>query len=368
MKGMRLKNKLIITISFILVAALLAGGGVAFAQEGTPPEPADEPPQPAPEEAPDRAAPPIPTTISPKGNSTSYTNPLFKWNKSSGATSYVLRVYSYGTHTFRSVVVPSSACGTTCSKRFYPSLNLGYGVYFFQVAARNASGTSAYSPQRVFSRCGTNGFNSQFNGNATCWQPNYGAPWNWNSTSYWTIGWTNNSTNTSYPVNFSNFVYEVKIKRVGAHNYPDTGLIFRAATSADGLQLTKYYDFGFGRNGQYGVGKSVNGVYVAIQPATYTPAINKWNNWNVIKVKAIGNHFYYYINGTLVWQGTDNFRGSGRVGINMWQGGGSERVYLDYAKLWIPSTPCALEVEEISPEQLALNEAALREAGMEVPE
>ena len=379
MKNINLKNMFFIALSSILIVSLLTINTVVFAQETPPPdtpipEPADEPPQPPVMEEDfkndlyGQAIPSIPTTLWPKGNNVTFTNPVFKWNKSSGATSYMLRIYSYNTKSFiKKVNVPSSTCGTTCSKQFSPSLNLGYGVYYFQVAARNASGTSAFSTQRIFSRCGTTGFNSQFNGNAVCWQPNYGAPWNWNSTSYYTTGLVNDSTNTSYPVNFSDFVYEVKIKRVGTHDYPDTGLLVRAATSTDGRYLTNLYDFGYGRDGRYCVSKVSGGSFTTIQPCTYTPALKKGNNWNTIRIKAIGNHFYLYINGTLVWHGIDNFRSSGKVGINMWRGGGSERVYLDYAKLWIPSTS-SMEVEEISLEQQALNKAALREAGMEVLE
>lgn len=232
------------------------------------------------------------------------------------------------------------------------------------MAAKNISGISAYSAKRVFSRCGTNGFNSQFNGNAVCWQPNYGGTWKWNATSYYSKGVPDASANTSYPVDFTDFVYEVRIKRVSVNTYPNTGLLIRGDVKKCPFNgWCNTYDFGYGNNGEYNVLKVVNGTLIWIQPFTYTPAIIQGGEWNVLKVKAVGNKLYFYINGTLVWMGTDSFRSSGKAGVNMWEGGTTETVYIDYAKLTVLTTTEILD-EQVSPEQQALNEAALREAGM----
>ncbi len=60
-----------------------------------------------------------------------------------------------------------------------------------------------------------------------------------------------------------------------------------------------------------------DGSSVAVQGWTDTPAVSK-EGWNVLKVEAAGNHFRFYINGTLVWEGSRSGLSTGRVGISMY--------------------------------------------------
>ena len=354
----RKRSRTAIVMMLVMLISVLLSAGQVIAQDEAPPG--------EPESLVVKAAIPlVPKTLSPRTNNVAYTNPTFKWYPSAGANAYVLRIYSYNTKTFiKTKLVYSSACGTKCVFTFHPSLKLGYGVYYFQVAAKNSAGTSAFSKKRVFSRCGTGGFNSQFNGDAVCWQPNYGRKWGWNTATYFSKGIPNKSTNTSYPVNFTNFEYEVKIKRVDAIDQPNTGLLVRGdAKKCAGNGWRNTYDFGVGNDGKYNVAKVINCSFYFIQPQTFTAAINQ-GGWNVLKVKAVGNKFYFYINGTLVWKGYDSFRSVGKAGVNMWKGGVTERVNMDYATLTVLPT-AEIQEEEVNPEQQVLNEASLKEAGME---
>jgi len=116
------KTGFAISIAMVVLMTLFLSASLVLAQDEAP---AGEP---APLEK--AAVPPKPTTISPTGNNVTYTNPTFKWNKSTGADNYIIRVYSYNAKSFIATTsVPNSVCGATCSYKFSPSLGLGYGVY-----------------------------------------------------------------------------------------------------------------------------------------------------------------------------------------------------------------------------------------------
>ena len=103
------------------------------------------------------SAPAAPTTVSPSGT-ISDTHPPYRWNASTGATSYLLQVQMVNnpptaSTTIINVTVPSSACSGTPQVCLYHPASpvLGKYNYQFHVAAKNSVGTSAYSAWRAFS-------------------------------------------------------------------------------------------------------------------------------------------------------------------------------------------------------------------------
>jgi hypothetical protein len=118
-----------------------------------------------------------------------------------------------------------------------------------------------------------------------------------------------------------------------------------------------YYAFQYSRSGTYSVWKRVGGVSTPLQGWTPTDAVRQGSLWNVLRVVAQGPYLYFYINGTLVWVGTDSSLASGRAGIGMHslEDTSAERLWVDWATL---SPPPSGDLQELSAEQQALNDAA----------
>jgi hypothetical protein len=77
---------------------------------------------------------------------------------------------------------------------------------------------------------------------------------------------------------------------------------------------------------------------VPLLPWTDSPAVNKGDASNTVRVKARGSDFEFSINGNLIWKGNDWYLGAGRVGMGMWtQNGGSANGFtLGSAVLTVP--------------------------------
>jgi hypothetical protein len=82
----------------------------------------------------------------------------------------------------------------------------------------------------------------------------------------------------------------------------------------------------------------------------------------VLRAYVSGPSLRLYINGSMVWSGTDTSLNSGRVGLGMYKSISSDQLWVDYATLTCLSGAGeeAGEVDfgEISAEQQELNEAA----------
>jgi len=80
----------------------------------------------------------------------------------------------------------------------------------------------------------------------------------------------------------------------------------------------KSYLFQYTRSGYYSIWKSINGKDTALQSWAKSPKIKTGYKWNTLKVVANGNRLKFYINGHLVWSGTDTSLSTGRAGISMY--------------------------------------------------
>lgn len=78
------------------------------------------------------------------------------------------------------------------------------------------------------------------------------------------------------------------------------------------------YSFQYANNGSYSVYKTVGGVTTALAPWAASAAIVK-GGANTLKVVAVGSSLKFYINGLLVWSGTDSSLQVGQVGVGYYR-------------------------------------------------
>ncbi len=216
---------------------------------------------------------------------------------------------------------------------------------------------------------GSTGFNSQFiDGDSTGWI-SHSANWfvDIEKNHLFSRGIAGNSSSVSYTENFANFDYQVKMARYG--NETNANRIFVRGTPTPlgaGNRWANGYAFQYHRSGSYSVFKYLNGQAQELQGWTSTSAINKGNGaWNILRVVANGPNLSFYINGTLVWTGSDTSFSSGRVGIGFFRSEGttdqSQTLVVDWAVLTTLGTGGAGSLGEtdfITPEQQTLNDTA----------
>ena len=77
------------------------------------------------------------------------------------------------------------------------------------------------------------------------------------------------------------------------------------------------------------------GSAVAIVSWTSSSAINQGDAWNTLRVTANGTSLSFYINGTLLWSGTDSSLSNGRAGLGMYRTTSSagDQLRVDWARL-----------------------------------
>ncbi len=152
-------------------------------------------------------------------------------------------------------------------------------------------------------------FDEQFNTgtSASDWSRSSGT-WNVVSPGYFfSSGIKDKWASTFYnPSTFLNGDFSARIFRNSLVSNRPTSLMIRAsgALGSNGLP-PNYYIFQITNDGRYSVFKRVGGVASTIKTWTPTSAVRK-NTWNTLRVVALGSSFQFYINGTLVWTGTDS--------------------------------------------------------------
>lgn len=114
-----------------------------------------------------------------------------------------------------------------------------------------------------------------------------------------------------YDGNFSDFIYQVVVKRTQGNLDSLHGMYFRG----DGT-LQNRYAFVIQSNGYYLVGKVVNGTPILLIPSTYSGTIKQgYDVWNTLKVICCGSTIRFYINDMCVNCIVDSEFSSGKVGV-----------------------------------------------------
>ncbi len=185
-----------------------------------------------------------------------------------------------------------------------------------------------------------NDFYSNFNTTSSGWTAVNGQ-WLLSSAAYLTTtGLANVSTTIKHSGVYGDLTYTARLFRSGTCTGCDSGLIIRGnpASLTSSKDWKPSYYFAYTNSGAFAV-YYVNsaGTYYALKAFTATTAIAK-NNWNVLKVVAVGSTLKYYINGVLVWSGVNAGSATGGAGIYMYRDASTAKLYVDYANLATSAT------------------------------
>lgn len=210
------------------------------------------------------------------------------------------------------------------------------GVLLLGLAAFPASGASAAA---TTSRL-TTGFSSNFNQNHNGWSVPTGTWEHFNGSVFRTEGVPGELASIARIGKFADFTYEARMKRLGCSSCANRLVVRSRIDLSSGFDFAPAFFFQYtneapGDPGRFSVFKiKADGTSIAVKGWTETPAVNK-GGWNILKVEAVGNHFRFYINGTLVWEGSRTGISTGRVGISMYTDSAStgEDFRVDWARL-----------------------------------
>jgi putative hemolysin len=286
--------------------------------------------------------PNIPILLSPRGTISDKT-PTYKWKPVTGATRYQIQV-KLGATTVLSKVYPAGVCtATRCSGT--PSTVLGNKTYKWRARAYKSSRWKPFSVWQSFTV--STGFNSQFTSHANGWTAHKGT-WTIASGRYRTTGaGPSKVASASYASKYTKQTYSARMKRSGCPTCVNMLYIRGTPTPLDSYyDWYRGYRFSYTNTGYINVVKFVNGSWSYLQIWTTRSAINK-NGWNVLKVTANGSSLKFYINGTLVWSGSDSALANGKVGLGMYRSSSSpgDLLQVEWAKL-STSAPTGVEADE----------------------
>jgi hypothetical protein len=228
---------------------------------------------------------------------------------------------------------------------------------------------SALSAPRDF----TVGFNHQFNsGGLAPWEATSGT-WTVQSGFMTAPGRELDSQHVGYGTSVSSFKtldFTARLWRDG-DDFSANRLMVRGIPLPLGSASAWHsmYQFQYTRSGSFSVFKRVAGAASAIQNWTATTAINQGEAYNILRVVAHGTTFWFYINGTLVWTGTDTSHSAGQVGLGFYsEPAAGNRLWVDFATMGDPALPFTplteqpftAPVDQVSADQQRLNEEANR--------
>ena len=186
-----------------------------------------------------------------------------------------------------------------------------------------------------------NDFNNTFNGTSTGWSAVKGTWSIYSSAYYRSTGLVNNGASAKQSSKFGDVTYEVRMKRTGTCTTCANRIIIRGnpASLFSTFWWKPSYYFQYDNSGRFSVYEATSSsTTVALKAWTSSAAIVK-NGWNTLKVIAVGNSLKFYINGTLVWSGSDSTLQVGQVGFGFYRDAASGTLQVDWAKA--TNTPTA---------------------------
>ncbi|MDZ4159517.1 MAG: hypothetical protein U1B80_06985 [Anaerolineaceae bacterium] len=406
----------------MLFSLFAASPPPAAAQEGDPvtpvetlPEPATERPAASPEPTdptgkvsnPGADSPNLPLNTLSLSNSPipispnatiPYFAPTFKWEAGDGER-YQLEVWNQDPTPAKKVYSKSLQATKVCGRDelcsfVYPK-QLKEGNYYWQVRVKKGKVVSAWE-SLPFSVAFT-GFNSSFSSDYEGWRLRYptltnpsrlGYPnwWLWGDSLWTWYGANKTWASASYDAYYRGGLdYTVTMRRWGGvydrgyerYGGYANGISIRADPKLVGRSRgwKSEYRFVYARNPRaelawYSVWRVKNNKSTALQPWTYSSYINNGDgDPNELRVIADSGEMEFIINDILVWSGYDPVLTTGMVGVKSdvgdWNG---DYFAVDDVILVHGVSAGALSERRVSPEQQALNAAALGSAGNQVPE
>lgn len=109
---------------------------------------------------------------------------------------------------------------------------------------------------------------------------------------------------------YSDFHVTVKARKTSGKDLQGYGVVFRLDENAG-----SYYDFIVSGNGDYSIGKFINGEFTELAPWTVDSSINKGTGTNELRVDANGSELKFYVNGNLVKTLYDDSLTHGKIGL-----------------------------------------------------
>jgi len=290
----------------------------------------------------------VPTLEYPKGT-VHIDNLMYLWVAVSSATEYQIQARDSSSSTVLNEYYDSTDCSSgTCLAR--PGDILSDDDYSWRARAY-VSGTwrnwSSYQSFTVDTDGTGTGFSSNFNSNHSGWSILKGT-WSHESGAYFTTwGVAGKAASIAHSNNYSTLTYEVRMKRLGSSNSCANALLIRGDADQDSWGWwDQSYTFNYVNYSGYGgpayaVTRDHNGTYYNLTDPNNSSVLWKSTSrvnsagWNTLKVTASGSHLKFYINGTLVWSGTNSYYSSGRVGVALYRNTNScgDKFYLDWAEL-----------------------------------
>jgi hypothetical protein len=179
------------------------------------------------------------------------------------------------------------------------------------------------------------GFNDQFTTTTAPWTQ-YRGSWSHQSSAWlYTAGIASDTSSVGRAANLRYLDYEVATWRTGCGSCANRIMVrgTPAPLGATGGWYSNFF-FQYNRDGQFSVYRSVGGVLTALQNWAQTPAIVQGSAWNALRVVSYEDTFLFYINGILVWVGTDtSLPAAGQVGIGEFNDtSGGNGFWIDYAR------------------------------------
>lgn len=186
----------------------------------------------------------------------------------------------------------------------------------------------------------SNDFYSTFNGSSSGWSAVSGS-WAIGSSAYYQSGGAANLfSSAKYSGTFGDVTFEARMKRTGTCTGCAQHISIRGVSSPldASKRWNKEYKFAYSNSGSFAI-YEVNGATVTTLKAwTATGAVIP-NNWNTLKVIAVGSSLKFYINGTLVWSLSDSTFKTGAVGVGFYRDTAAGTFYVDWARA--TNTPTA---------------------------
>jgi Zn-dependent metalloprotease len=280
--------------------------------------------------------------------STLYGNPL------GGRPAFVGETYGY----LSSRLDLSSLAGHDVRFRFRIGTdnsidNLGWFIDDVRIYTCARSVSRQYLPV-VLNPSSPSTFNASFTWAAPNWTIHSGV-WGVDSSFLLSPGVQDRWASVSYGQDFSDVDYRVRLMRYGADGSSNRILIRSTPDPLAGdHNLYSYYSFQYARDGSFSVWKRVEGVSTPLQGWTTDPAVNPGDAYNTLRVVANGPDLSFYINGTLVWSGSDADLTSGRVGIGMYRGASDtgDWLYADWATL---SSLSSVRSDRVAPQTIPIS-------------
>jgi len=273
--------------------------------------------------------PNVPKPLSPAGP-TYDDPPTFTWTRAKDVKNYQIQLYK-GTNQIYTLTYDATCGSVTCSRT--PSNMLVFGYYKWRVRVQKLNGV--WKPWSLWKKFKNNVQYNDFNTNHNGWSV-YGGDGTWyheNSQFYTSTGVLDKWSNIGFDTRtYSDITIEVKMKRTGGQNIDANRLIIRGDPTLDANNdWASGYAFQYANNGTFSVYNGSNPL-----KGWSTPTLNpiKPNDWNILKVVANGSSLKFYINGTLLWSGTDGSLSDGTVGIGfIWSGASFPSTFeVDWAK------------------------------------